>query len=255
MKKKSVIVGCTSGVGRALVDNLFEAGHDLFLVGRQMNDLDEIRKSFLPAKLEKQKVTLFCADLEQIDAGCFFRKAIDELGQIDNLFFDSRILFDRKDFQRLEVSEINKLVWSNFLGHIHILQAFYDYIKSANHEINIVGISSAACMRPRNQNTIYAASKRAFEFYLNGLAQDFSESRVRIQLYRLGFIRTRMSKSAKSVIPFASAEETSKMIFDNLGSNIQLRYYPKFWFLISIIYSCIPRFIFSKMKRRTHETK
>lgn len=236
---KSLVVGASAGLGRALSECLASYGHDLVLIASDSRDLEALAQD-LRIRFEC-KVEIFIYDLSKIDND---KLDLLEVLDLNNLFYVAGWLNSDKDFSLLSLKEIEKIVKINFESAVKIFGKTLNQIIKNNG--NLVAIGSVAQARPRKINTVYAASKLAFEFYFQGVRHYLAREKVGVQFYRVGFMDTNMNKSKTGLISKADVRDIAKIIYKNLGKNIPSAYLPHKWKWMMAVYSRIPWFIFKR---------
>ena len=86
---KSLVIGASGGLGRAIAEQLAEIGHDLVLVGTDDQDLTPIK-----ADLEIRfgiKAHTMVADLRKLDLPTFKESVLSTLGAPHNIFYISGV--------------------------------------------------------------------------------------------------------------------------------------------------------------------
>ncbi len=246
MAGKALIIGGTAGVGKAITYGLAKLGFDLFIVGRNQRDISALCSDIKNLYCVKAYGESF--DLNNGSVNKLKKTVQEQLGNIDKLFLVAGVSDKDRDFEKLTEAECQNLVNTNFLGHALVLKSFQeDLLKSK--EGGIVVLSSAAASRPRASNTIYAASKAGLEFLIKGLSTKWEFQGVKIQIYRLGFIATRMTFGQKSILPIAAPEEIANSILKRLNTKYYFGYLPKWWSVLMLIYQLIPRFLFKHTQK------
>ncbi|OGZ26311.1 MAG: hypothetical protein A2W71_01665 [Candidatus Nealsonbacteria bacterium RIFCSPLOWO2_02_39_8] len=241
---KSLIIGASAGLGRALSEVLASKGHELFLVASDARDINPMVSDL--SYRYKTRVYGCDLDLRDFSPNILYEKVHSSIGEIDNLFLVAGISFLERDFAQLSVEEIEQINNVNFLSCIKIVSIFLkDLTNSANK--NCVGIGSVAASRARNRNTTYAACKKGLEFFFSGLKHLTANTNLKIQFYRVGFLDTQLNFEQKSLIPKASPTFIAEKLYKGLGKDIEMRYLPWWWAGIMFIYKMIPWFLYKRI--------
>jgi short-subunit dehydrogenase len=246
MPLRSVVIGASAGLGRALAEELAKAGHDLFLVAKDTRDLEA-----LSADLHiryKRNIGIHPVDITEVPASILVESCVSQIGDPDCLFLVSGQSDLERDFQELSENEAERLADVNFTAPVRIALAFLPYLTKSKNAA-LVGIGTVAQSRPRAQNTVYAASKHGLEFFFGGLLQKLTWSSCRVQFYRVGFMATQMTFGRKSVVPNTDPAYVARKIVAGLRRDRIGIYLPRWWGLIMMIYRLMPWFIFRKFKR------
>ena len=240
----ALIVGASSGLGRALAEELAACGANLFLAASDLRDLEP-----LAADLRTRfgiKAAVEAVDLRSFDAALFRQACLGALGSIDALFYAAGVSLIEKDPSRLSGPEIEALAAVNFTAGVKIVNSFIDDLARAPRAV-CVGIGSVAEARPRGQNTVYAASKRGLEFYFSGLRQLLAGSPVKVQFYRVGYMDTQLSFGRDGPLPKADPKRLAAAICRRLDKDFGVAYLPGWWGLAAAAYRLIPWPLFKRM--------
>jgi short-subunit dehydrogenase len=242
---KSVIIGASAGLGRALAEELARHGHDLFLVASDPRDLSAIR-SDLRIRYSS-RVEYHAGDIRALSGAELRSMCNSKIGKADCLFLVSGQSDLDRDFEKLSEDEITRLVEVNFSAPVRIATAFLpDLLESRNGAL--VGIGSVAQSRPRSKNTVYAASKSALEFFFSGLSQRLHGTKCRIQYYRVGYMKTGMTFGRRSMVPYAAPAKVARRIVQGLKKDGIGVYVPRWWGALMLAYKLLPGFIFRRLK-------
>jgi short-subunit dehydrogenase len=243
---KSLIIGASAGLGRALAEELAKKGDELFLVASDARDLESLAKD-LQIRFGL-KVSSKTINLNSFDAQLFASDVLKIMPELDNLFLIAG-LYDVSSNNSIEAAE--SLIDINFRSPVRIAEAFLSYFESRGQG-NIVGAGSIAAIRPREAAPIYGAAKRALEFYVQALRHRFSKlencQRLYTQFYRLGYLDTQMTFGKKLLFPALSPSKAAKIIVARLNTDVELEYLPSWWCVAALVYRCLPWFIFKHLK-------
>jgi short-subunit dehydrogenase len=90
--------------------------------------------------------------------------------------------------------------------------------------------------RGRTVNFIYGATKAGFDRLLEGLAQKYHSSPVRIVRVKPGFVDTPITAHMNKVGPrWATPEQVAKDIHSAVVNGRRVVYTPRFWWVITMI--------------------
>jgi short-subunit dehydrogenase len=231
---RSLVIGASAGLGRALSTQLAEQGHDLYLVASDERDLEpiacDLRLRF------GVKIFYYALDLNEFDANKLYESVKNSLRQLDNLFYVAG--YTCLDHGKVEDAIAEKLLNVNMLAPIRIINLF---LQDADSIHNIVGIGATAAARPRRQNAIYGSAKRGMEFYFDTLRHFLAFKRCSVQFYRVGYLNTRMTFGMKLLFSKAEPCVIARKIIKGLGKEISTKYLPKWWFFIMLAYQLLPK--------------
>jgi short-subunit dehydrogenase len=240
----SVIIGASAGLGRSLARTLAARGEPLVLVARDLADLEPEAAHL--RTVHGIEVTVVGADGRDSDAmTAKVAAALMEVTAIRYILLP--IGASRTDDDgRLSASASMDLIAANFLCVVAVIEALLPKVMVGSGAI--VGFGSIAAARGRGSNVIYAAAKRALESYFESLRHRLSDSAIRVQFYRLGYLDTQQTYGKRLMFPKASPERIAAEVVANLGCDFGLRTRPAFWRLIVLIVNLLPWPVFKKLK-------
>jgi short-subunit dehydrogenase len=240
---KSLIIGASAGLGRALATELAKRGHELFLVASDEADLAPLCTD-LGVRFG-QSVSSKALNLKEFSAIELRNDVLNEFGEIDNLIVVAGIS-TKSDKGPVEQGLAQDIMHVNYAAPVEIINAFLPDLEERDGA-NIVGIGSVAASRPRRGNAIYASAKRGLEFYFGTIRHYLASSSCNIQFYRVGYLKTSMTLGQKLPFPAMEPSVAAVVIAQNLGQDIPVRYLPRWWWVICSILQSVPWPIFKKL--------
>ena len=241
--KKALIIGSSSGVGRALAEGLAEKQWNLVLCSRNKRDLEAIAAD-LSLKYLVQNQVLAIDINDEIQRNKLISLCTKNK-DLETVFITVGDVSD-DDNGLQSPSQIDALVNSNFLSILHILSELIKGIEKQSR-LTVVIMSSIAISRPRKNNLVYATSKSAIDFYSRGLQHLLVNTSVKMIIFRLGYIDTAMSFGKKLLFPCASPAKTAAFIIAKLNLNKRIHYYPMFWKYLTLIIRLVPWSIYKRI--------
>lgn len=240
---KSLVIGASAGLGRALAEELASRGHDLFLVASDEADL---------APLAADLAIRFgiatharAEDLTDFIPAALHEDVTARLGAPDNLFYIAGLSV-ADDKGPIPDETALRLIEVNFSAGVRIANAFLADMAD-NPAGNIVGMGSVASCRGRRSNSVYGAAKSGLDFYFETLRHYLAANPCQIQFYRLGYLRTRMTQGQQLPFPVMDPKDAARKICNNLGKDLGAAYLPWWWFGITSLLRLMPWPIFRKL--------
>ena len=187
-QKKIIIIGASSGLGRGTAEILASKGHQLGLIGRRIELLEEIATPFSNVKIAKMDVT-------HEDAIAVLEKLIAEMGGMDMLFYSSGI---GKAIIDIDYENENRTNKTNIDGFTGIACFAYHYFKNQGHG-HFAVISSVAGYRGLRGAPSYSATKGYQRLFTESLAQTAHHQKLNIRFTTIipGFVDTDLIKDQK----------------------------------------------------------
>lgn len=242
-----LIIGANSAVARAVARIYCEAGHRLYLVGRDQQKLAATCDD-LSAR-GAQVVGSFAADLTEDHVHPdLIAKAFQAFGHVDIVLIAHGDLGDQLAAEN-DFTQTRCLFNANFLSVVGLLIALINILSAQqSSSCCIAVISSIAGDRGRRTNYIYGAAKGALSIYLSGLRQRLVRSHIGILDLKLGIVDSPMTaqlpRSRLEVQPAQAASGIVRAISKGRG----VVYFPRRWRLIMAIVRAIPERIFQHLK-------
>ncbi|MFL5318847.1 MAG: SDR family NAD(P)-dependent oxidoreductase [Myxococcaceae bacterium] len=243
---KAVIVGGTKGMGRALARILSERGDQLFLLGR---DEEELKKSAadLGARGGSTTPGHGVVDLEAPEG---FDKALDEAdnaltGGFD-LFVVTAALFGQQE--RLESDEafLHRLLTVNFANTVLLAEKARKRMLSRGGG-TLCLFSSVAGDRGRKPVVLYGSTKAGISAYCEGLDHKYRAQGLRTVCVKPGFVKTGMTEGLKPP-PFAGEpDQVARRVAKAIDAGKPVVYAPPMWWLVMTVIRSLPRFVMRKL--------
>ena len=227
-RNTAVVVGASSGVGRALAVRLAEAGYDLVISAREARDLEATAADLelrLGRRVAPLPLDLAAADF---DPAVYHRRCVEELGHVGVVVVTAGAIHDGDDGS-LGGAAVERLARVNFTSQVELLTPFLDEFR-ARDEGTAVLFSSIAAAAPRGRNMVYGASKAALEYYGRALRHSLKNTGAVVQIYGLGYVDTAMSFGPGSEdCRWPTRRDVADARGAASGGATRPVYYPRFW--------------------------
>ena len=235
-KRTWLILGATSLIAEEFAKLVAKKGGNLILVGRNEEQLELINNDIkirFPIQCDFIK-TDFQGNLSAIIS--LFETNSHE---IDLFIAYSSIITN----QNLTAETIKESIETNILSTIQLI---HSYLAKSQKKHRLIFLSSVAGCRGRAKNSLYGATKKAIEIYLEGLQQENPKHCITIA--KLGFIDTNQTFGEKGIFYAANAKACARACLKASNRKRFMIYYPFFWRFIMGIILCIPNFIYKRMR-------
>lgn len=241
-----VLVGATSGMGRAIARRLASEGYRLILAGRQLDEL-----ALLAADLElrfgtKNETRPFEA-LEFDSHADFFEGCVSFFG--DSLHGVMLCHGEMPDPDRAarEFDVAHRCIEVNYASAVSLLTAASSHLEARGRGW-ICAISSVAGDRGRPSNYVYGSTKAALGTYLSGLRARLARAGVSVVEVRPGFVDTALTWGRPGMFIVASPERVADDVMRGIQRDRAVVYTPPFWALIMFVIRSLPDFLFKRMQ-------
>ncbi len=236
---KAAILGGTRGMGRALAQELARAGHGLFLLGRDADDLArsardlEIRGAATPvghARCDLLEPAGFASALDDADAA---------LGGIDTLIVTAG-LFATQEKLEDDSKLLRDLLQANCTNTVLLCEEARRRLVQRGGGTLCV-FSSVAGERGRKPVVLYGAAKAGLSAYLEGLDHRYRESGLVTVCVKPGFVKTAMTEGLDPP-PFAGEPDAvARQVARALERGTPEVYAPSIWRWVMALIRLLPR--------------
>lgn len=195
LKDKTVVItGASSGIGKALAQEMAKRGANIVLAARQYVTLCEIT-----AELEKEygiKALAIQADVsKEEDCEALVKQTILTFGKLDVLINNAGLSM-RALFKDLDLSVLKNLMDVNFWGTVYCTKyALPEILKTTG---SIVAVSSIAGYRGLPGRTGYSSSKFAMNGFMESLRTELLKTGVHVMVACPGFTTSNIRVAALS---------------------------------------------------------
>ncbi len=192
--KVVVITGASSGIGKALAEELAKRGANLVLGARQYVALCEITAA-LETKYQIKALAVQADVSKEEDCEQLVKQTLVTFGKIDVLINNAGLSM-RALFNDLDLSVIKNLMDVNFWGTVYCTKyALPEILKTKG---SIIGVSSIAGYRGLPGRTGYSSSKFAMNGFMESLRTELLKTGVHVMVACPGFTTSNIRVAALS---------------------------------------------------------
>lgn len=236
-----IIFGASSGLGKDLCYELAKNKKKIIIVSRDKRDLINLQSNI--RTIFKTSVKFLVFDFSKNIKIDSIKDKFKKNKNIEGILFPVGFAYENDDLETLK-DDIDKILNVNLINIIKIILFFTKIFNKQKHG-SITGFGSISSVRGRSKNIIYSLSKRGLQSFFESLYYNFSNTKIFVQFYTLGYLNTNQSYNIKSsIIPKGETHKLSKIVFNNLNKNIIEYYFPNFWKYICIVIRITPFKIF-----------
>jgi short-subunit dehydrogenase len=236
--KTAIIVGATSGIGRALAELLISHGCRVGVTGRRRELLDDIQQKHGDKVVCRQ----IDVDFPQ-EAMTALADLISELVDVDLIVLSAGTGMPNPD---LAWEPEAATIATNVTGFAAMAGAAMRYFL-ARGSGHLASLSSVAAFRGSHEAPAYNASKAFVSNYTEGLRIKASRSGKPIYVTEIlpGFVDTRMAQG-EGLFWVASPEKAARQIYDAIRARRSRAYITRRWRLVAFLLQILPDFIYRK---------
>lgn len=243
---KAVVLGGTSGMGRAIARRLVERGDAVFLLGIGDEELARSAADLTARHPKQAEAAWAVCDLERPET---FAPALDAadaaLGGFDTVVVTAA-LFATQDRLASDHELARRLLTVNFAHTV----VFCEHVRTrllARGGGRLAVFSSVAGDRGRKPIAIYGASKAGLSHYLESLDHKHHAEGLSVLCVKPGFVKTSMTEGLKPP-PFAGEpEQVARDVVRALDRRRPVLYTPGMWALVMLVIRWLPRFVMRRI--------
>ena len=241
---KAIIIGATSGIGRAVAIRLLEKGWTVGISGRRSDALEDIASRYERAVPQQMDITT-------PDAVSTLDSLLELVGPPDLFLHVSGV-----GYQNPALDEDRELlmVRTNCEGMVRIVTHFINYVKSSGEYSNerkaqIGVVTSVAGTAGLGVAPAYSATKKMQSTYLSALSQLVRMERLPVCLsdIRPGFVATEFLNPEKKYPMMITVDDAATHILKGLERKKRIIIFDLKFKCLTFIWKLIPRPIWERM--------
>lgn len=236
---RAIVIGASSGIGRALAKVLAENGYVVGIAARRVDLLEQLRRE-TGRQMVVKRIDVSRAD----EAMGALRELIAELGGADLIVVNSGIgignppLDWEPERATIDVNVTGFAAMAN-VAMRHFLE------RGRGH---LVGISSVAAILGHGEVPAYGASKAFVSSYLRSLRQKVTKMRVPITVTTIepGFVDTPLIRG-RPTFWMASPETAAVQIYHAIARRRSHAYITRRWRLVAWVMKVMPNWLWARI--------
>jgi len=233
---KVIIIGASSGIGRALATIYSRRGCEVGLVARRVALLNALQEE-LPTKSFIREADL----TEPEKAIAQVKSLIEEMQGVDIVIINSGIYLNNPEIDWKKDKKTIDVNVTGFSAIAHVaLRHFFQMGRG-----HLVGISSVSGIRGEGYSPLYSASKAFISNYLEGVRHRMAQEKRAIFVTDIlpGWVDTDMAKG-ENTFWMVSAEEAATDIYFAIDKKRSHAYITKRWCLYAWLVKYAPKWFY-----------
>jgi len=187
MEKNILVTGAGKGIGKKILFDCIDRFNFVYAVIRKKDDLIKIKK-----KINNDKCKLYLGDISNLT---LIKKILTDSKKIKktiNGVVNNAGERQRKDFLKINKTQLNNLFKNNFFNHFYLIQKMIrDFKKNSMQKtFSFINIGSIVGVKGFSQLSGYASTKSALDGLTRSLAIEFANDKIRFNIVHPGFIKT-----------------------------------------------------------------
>ena len=189
-EKTVLILGANSDVAKECVRLYLQKGFHVMMASRNLKSMEEFIKE---NQLNSEKIDLLYFDAVDFAS---HQKFYDEIHSKPNIVLYSAGFLVQNYEAFSDFDKTLQMMHTNYSGAVSILNIIAMDKTNKNLE-RIMGLSSLSGVRGRKSNFVYGSTKSAFTTYLAGLRQELVSRNIKVNVFVLGYIRSKINGGLK----------------------------------------------------------
>jgi len=244
--KKAIIIGATSGIGKAVASLLVKQGWTVAVTGRRYQNLLSLRY-----ELGCDKVLPMQMDVTEESSVEVLDSIIEQMGAPDLFLYVSGIGRQNPELD-IEV-EVNTIK-TNCEGMVRLVDHFINYVKgngyyTKKNPAHVAVVTSVAGTKGMGAAPAYSATKKMQSTYLSALVQYSHMEKVPVKFsdIRPGFVATDILNPMKNYPMLITREKAAQYIVRGLKRKKRVIIFDWKFKAIVILWNLIPNFIWERL--------
>ena len=248
-RRHAVVIGASSGVGRAVAAELARRGYDLVVTARRADDLAAVASDISlrhAVSVTPQPLDLLGpdADLERYVKAC-----ITEIPALDAVLIPAgAIAGNEPDDGAASWPTTDALITTNFVAVAKLAGRFVEHFEAQGHG-TLVLFSTIAVATPRRRNAAYGAAKAGLHYLGRALQHRVAGTGVHVQVCVLGYVDTALTDGQRLLFPAADPRRVARAVVAGLGRRgPRVRYVPRYWRAVVIALRLLPWPVYRRLR-------
>jgi NAD(P)-dependent dehydrogenase (short-subunit alcohol dehydrogenase family) len=212
--KVVLVTGGSSGIGKATIRKVAEAGAIAVTIARDAEKLEETRREFESAGLKLLTYVVDISSPEKCDA--FIQTMNEQHGGVDILINNAGRSIRRgieNSFDRFH--DFERTMEVNYFGALRLTMGLLPGMLS-RQKGHVINISSIGVLTNAPRFSAYVASKAAMDAWTRCAASEFADRRIEFTTINMPLVKTPMISPTKlyEQVPTLAPEEAANLVVD-----------------------------------------
>jgi decaprenylphospho-beta-D-erythro-pentofuranosid-2-ulose 2-reductase len=237
-----VLLGGTSEIGRAIVDELLAPATRTLVLACRHPDTAQ------PDRFAREGLTVDVVPFDATDTAGherFVRELAARHGDLDIVIVAFGVLGSQADFDD-DPEAAAEAVHVNYTGAVSSTLAVAAQMRRQGHG-HIVVMSSVAGERGRASNFVYGSSKAGLDAFAQGLHDALAGSGVKVTVVRPGFVHSKMTRGLKSAPLAVTPRQVAEVAVKGMKDGKHTVWAPPALRYVFMILRHVPRPIFRRL--------
>lgn len=186
-KKRALVTGATSGIGRATAVRLAAAGYHIIATGRRAGRLETLRGEIEAAGGSCEVLHFDVRSLDEV------RRALEPLGRVDVLVNNAGLAAGLEPLDAGDTADWDAMIDTNVKGLLYVTRTVVPAMVAARSG-HVVNIGSIAGTEPYANGAVYCASKHAVHAISQAMRADLLAAGIKVTEIRPGMVETEFSE-------------------------------------------------------------
>ncbi len=246
--KVVLITGASTGIGKAIAQNLMDENCRLVLLSRRTELIEKYLHQLQIA--HNQSLILKCDVTNKDEVASAYKQIKEKFGRVDiailNAGVGHHVTVENYDSRFAE-----ETFGTNIFGIVYwVEQLLPDFVK--RKEGIIAGVSSLADNRGYSGSGFYCASKAAATIYLEGLRVELKKYGIKVITVRPGFVKTPMTDKNEFKMPLLmKPDKAANIIVDGIKKEKRIIQFPWQMVLLTRFVGLLPGSLYEWMASKT----
>ena len=179
IKRTVLVTGASSGIGRAVAQNLLQQGHFVIGVSRDCGKFTQQMDNFSSVQLDLSQLNELPQEIRRLQ---------QRFPDIDAVVFSAG-MGQFGSVEEFSYPQIEALMTINFTSQVFLTKALLPALKR-KADSDLIFIGSEAALKGSRKGAVYCASKFAVRGFTQALREECGNNNVRVCLINPGMVKT-----------------------------------------------------------------